>query len=341
MHVLVCSGGGLKTLAMLQSKIPTRRENLRRSGTSFSIALVAGVMNDYEISTPHDIVAETDGNDLLDGHEHLQIYEINKLMVDFEPCRRGFPMTDLGPPVTVTTLVAAATETLEELGYSIIESTGVDNWHATVARVYEDPYSIVCIAVYETWRDLCSSWINDQANLVGLISNHLSRTDAKAWEKDIWCCSRRASSRLQTGKLRPRYKGIPCICANYSRQLANIHQSTQCVKHCCLSTNMTLKPRNALDALPSVLARHGVDETATRTALRAFLNNLPRMSGFPSGPPLGRLRHRYKTVLDPTPGLSDRLARRAVSDVYAMSRKPGRKNASVCMNEVTTFAESA
>jgi len=82
LHVLVGSGGGVKNFAMMQLEISNRRSNLRKSGTVFSIALVAGVVNNYDVSTPDDIVAGTDRHDLVGGYERLEIFDINELIVD-------------------------------------------------------------------------------------------------------------------------------------------------------------------------------------------------------------------------------------------------------------------
>jgi len=178
--------------------------------------------------------------------------------------------------MTVTALVAAATETLEDSGYAIVESPSVGNWRATVARVYEDPYSIVCVAVYETWGELRSSWANDQAILVGLISTHFSRTDAKAWDGYLVLLT-------------------PSIIPTTDRQVAidiqkeTVHlrklfaaagefPSVDAVRQVLLpllplEQHDALKPRDALDSLPSLLARRGIEENATRAALQAFLDN--------------------------------------------------------------------
>ena len=91
-------------------------------------------------------------------------------------------MTSSGTQFTVTTLVAAVGQILEGAGLKAVSSSATGMWKATEVRLYEDAYSVVCIAVYETWTDLWSLWADDQATLVSLISRHFSRTDAKAWD---------------------------------------------------------------------------------------------------------------------------------------------------------------
>ena len=76
-------------------------------------------------------------------------------------------MTSGSTQFTLTTLVAAAGEILEGAGFKTVKPSAAGTWKAPEARVYEDAYSIVCIAVYETWATLSSfgptikrTWLN-------------------------------------------------------------------------------------------------------------------------------------------------------------------------------------
>ena len=182
-------------------------------------------------------------------------------------------MTSSGIQFTVTTLVAAVSEILEGAGLKAVSLTETGTWKATETRLYEDVYSIVCVAVYETWIDLWSLWADDQASLVTLISRHFSRTDAKAWD----------------GYLVPLTPSIVPADARHNAidiQRNTVHvrklfgsgdelQTVEAVRRTLLPLlpiegEQALQPRNVLDSLPSVLARHGVDEDASRVAIAAF-----------------------------------------------------------------------
>ena len=83
---------------------------------------------------------------------------------------------------TVTALMATANNILRDADFKVAEVGVASPWRAASARVYEDSYSVVCVAVYETWADLDALWMEDQATLVDLISNRLTRAEAKAWD---------------------------------------------------------------------------------------------------------------------------------------------------------------
>ena len=50
------------------------------------------------------------------------------------------------------------------------------------SRVFEDPYGIVAVHVFDSWRQLTEQWPVAQGRLVELISEHLTRPEPKAWE---------------------------------------------------------------------------------------------------------------------------------------------------------------
>ena len=182
-------------------------------------------------------------------------------------------MTSTGTQFTATTLVAAVSEILEGAGLKAVSPSATGTWKATEARLYEDAYSVVCVAVYETWLDLWSLWADDQATLVSLISRHFSRTDAKAWDGYLV---------LLTPSIVPAAARHNAI--EIQRNTVHVRklfgsgdelQTVDAVRRTLLPLlpiegEQALQPRNVLDSLPSVLARHGVDEDASRVAIAAF-----------------------------------------------------------------------
>lgn len=182
-------------------------------------------------------------------------------------------MTSSGTQFTVTTLMASASEILESAGLKVVNPSTVGTWRATEARIYEDAYSIACIAVYETWTDLWSSWADDQATLVGLISKHFSRTDAKAWDGYLVLLTPSivpASARHNAVEIQRNTVHVRKLFGS-----ADQLQTVDAVRRTLLPLlpldgEQMLQPRNVLDNLPAVLARHGVDEYASRVAITAF-----------------------------------------------------------------------
>ena len=182
-------------------------------------------------------------------------------------------MTSGGTQFTVTTLVAAVSEILEEAGFKAVDPSATGTWRATEARLYEDAYSVVCVAIYETWIDLWSLWADDQASLVSLISRHFSRTDAKAWDGYLV---------LLTPSIVPATEHHNAI--DIQRNTVHVRklfgsggelQTVDAVRRTLLPLlpiegEQALQPRNVLDSLPTVLSRHGVDEDASRVAIAAF-----------------------------------------------------------------------
>jgi hypothetical protein len=81
--------------------------------------------------------------------------------------------------LTVTQLLAAATDILGEHGYT--EASGIDG-DSGRARLFEDDYGIVAVYVFDTWSQLIEQWHLSQGQLVDLMSAHLRRAEPKAWE---------------------------------------------------------------------------------------------------------------------------------------------------------------
>ena len=187
-------------------------------------------------------------------------------------------MTSGSTQFTLTTLVAAAGEILEAAGFRIAKSSTAGTWKAPEARVYEDAYSVACIAVYETWAALSSLWLDDQANLVELISKYFARTEAKAWDGYLV---------LLTPSIVPTYERQKAI--EIQRNTLHVRklfaagdelETVGAVRRTLLpllpfDIQETHRPSNVLHSLPPLLASHGVDEEASKAAITAFLEQRP------------------------------------------------------------------
>ena len=183
-------------------------------------------------------------------------------------------MTSDSTSFTVTTLVAAASGILEDAGFRSIDASKMGLWKATETRAFEDANSIVCVAVYQTWTDLSSLWIDDQANLVDLISEYFSRSDPKVWDGYLVLLTpgiAPTGARESIIEIRRNTLHVRKLLAS-----GDDLQTIDAVRRTLLpllplEQHQALQPRNVLDALSPLLARHGVDKDASRVAIAAFL----------------------------------------------------------------------
>ena len=179
---------------------------------------------------------------------------------------------------TTTTLIADAARVLVESGFRVVDPSATGTWRATEARVFEDAYSVVCIAIYDTWAALSSQWANDQANLVELISRHFTRTDAKVWDgylvlltpSVVPATERQAFIDIQRNTVHVR----KLLAAGDELETVNpVHRTL--LPLLPLEIQEAQRPENVLLSLPALLARRGVEEEVSRVAIEAFLDQRP------------------------------------------------------------------
>lgn len=84
--------------------------------------------------------------------------------------------------LTTTSVMATASEALLNAGYERVPDTKLSKWNLGTARLFEDQYGIVMLTVWDTWDALFGEWTSMQATLIELISAHVPRGEAKAWD---------------------------------------------------------------------------------------------------------------------------------------------------------------
>lgn len=84
--------------------------------------------------------------------------------------------------VTTTNLLSAAREVLTRSSFSEVTAYELSGIDSSNQCLFEDPYSLVAISIFETWRDLADHWKNIQASFVELISDHIPRDEGKIWD---------------------------------------------------------------------------------------------------------------------------------------------------------------
>ena len=81
-RVMVCSGGGWMTGALVEAELSKRRAAMQRQGRAPLVALVAGVEPGPDTATPNNIAGDADPDDLVRGPSRLRMVSINELRTD-------------------------------------------------------------------------------------------------------------------------------------------------------------------------------------------------------------------------------------------------------------------
>lgn len=179
---------------------------------------------------------------------------------------------------TVTNLTAATSEALYGAGFREVSTAALDDWRAAVVRLYEDEYSIVCVAIYETWADLDTHWMLDQANLIDLMSRNIVRNDPKAWEGYLVLLTPSivpSPEREKAILIQRDTRHVRKLFA-HGGELKEIDDVTRLLLPLMpLEERGALLSQNILDALPEMLSQHGVDKEIAQVVIAAFRAQRP------------------------------------------------------------------
>ena len=180
---------------------------------------------------------------------------------------------------TATSLLGGTTELLVSAGYREIAPLADPFWSSPNTRLFEDQLGIVAILVYDTWRDLEQGWRSAQDQLVGLISDHLSSGEPKAWDGYLVLLTPSPlPSEAELDKIRYDVTRARKIVASgdeltstsdLERVLAPLLPLEQSLLS---STEGTILAR-----LPRILADHNIPELHTQAVIAAFLSQEPLM----------------------------------------------------------------
>lgn len=176
--------------------------------------------------------------------------------------------------LTTTDIIAAATECLSSAGYSVVELDKTQAWTRRPARLFEDPYSVVGVVVFDTWADLSKGWGDAQAGLVESMSAYVGRTEPKAWDGYLVLFTPAILPREETA----RAQSIKYDTTRLRKLLATGSDLTTLAA--VSDTLLPLLPvrehspsgtqESALDALPRLLGKRGFEEETIRDMIRAF-----------------------------------------------------------------------
>ncbi len=176
--------------------------------------------------------------------------------------------------LTATDIIAAATECLSSAGYSIVESDKTPVWTRRPARLFEDPYSIVGVVVFDTWAELSEGWGDAQAGLVESMSAYVGRAEPKAWDGYLALFTPAILPREETA----RAQSIRYDTTRLRKLLATGSDLTTlaAVRDTLLpllpvrELSTTGSKESALDSLPRLLGKRGFEAGTIRDLIRAF-----------------------------------------------------------------------
>ena len=187
---------------------------------------------------------------------------------------------------TATTLLAAITEFLASSGFRAVSLGSSLNWGSSHVRLFEDPYSLAAVVVYDTSLELFSRWPDAQAALVDVVSERLARTEAKAW--DIYLV---LLTPAFVGDVATRDVNTIRFDTSRVRKLVATGdelQTLEDVKRTVLpllpvSPVVLAPPRDVLDQLVDALAARGIDREDVRRIANAFAKNEPLIAALKRG----------------------------------------------------------
>jgi hypothetical protein len=179
-----------------------------------------------------------------------------------------------GERLTTTDLLAAVSDYLPGGGYQRIEEARRGEWPTESVRLFEDAYGIVAVVVYDTWGDLLSGWVDAQDALVRLISRHISKSDAKAWDgylvlltPGVMVSDTRNEAteiRYNTGRVRKLLAAGDDL-----KSLADVERAL--LPLLPLEPELEFEEQElVLNMLPSLLSRKGIPEDAVRVVIEAY-----------------------------------------------------------------------
>ena len=181
--------------------------------------------------------------------------------------------------LTSTDILAAASEALTLGGYRRISESTTQNI-AGSARIFEDPYSVVQLVVYETWADLETNWTDAQAVIVELISKYVVATEPKAWDGYLVLLTPSilpTEGQEQAIQIRNNFNRVRKFLGTGDEL-----KTTSDVERLLLpllplfgEVPRVDQPTRALDVLPEILSKRGIKRGAVETLVKAFTEHKP------------------------------------------------------------------
>ena len=181
--------------------------------------------------------------------------------------------------LTISGLLGEAARLLSHGEYLEIKPPDEGLWSSAQARLFEDPYSIVGILVFDTWDALVSNWERAQSDLVELISDHLSPGEPKAWDGYLVLLTPSpVSEELNASSIRYDTARLRKIVAT-GKEIERV-SDLETVLAPFLPIRMDLIETDAMGVfteLPRILAQQGIPQEAVEALIDAYVEREPLM----------------------------------------------------------------
>lgn len=175
--------------------------------------------------------------------------------------------------ITRTEMAAAAEATLTSGHYVPVPIQDLpSSWGE--GRAYEDEYGVVGLFTYETTADLIEQWSQAQDLLVELITHHISRDEAKAWDGYLVLLTAGLSDTIaaaEISQIRRDTNRVRKLVATRDevRSISDIRRSLEGLLP--LEPEMSLEASvSAMALLPEILAARGVERELGQQLVLAF-----------------------------------------------------------------------
>jgi len=180
-------------------------------------------------------------------------------------------------PLTVTNLLAAATDFLARGGYvRLLEEEASEGW-SPGSRLFEDSYGVAAVIVYDSWSEVANVWAEDQERLVAMMSRHMRDTDPKSSDGYLVL--------LTPGVLPSQDDELLATTIRYNtsrvRKLLATGEDLQTlgqVEHVLRpllpldEADATTERESILSVLPDLLTSRGIERPVAEAVLRAYVN---------------------------------------------------------------------
>jgi hypothetical protein len=188
-------------------------------------------------------------------------------------------MSNTSAGFTSTELIASAAQALIAGGYRQITDL-FKEWDTPTSRLFEDPYTVVGVVVFNTCGELLRAWPDLQGSLVDVISRQVGKAEAKSWDGYLVLftpglapseASEIEAVRYNTTRLRK------LVATGEDFQSGTDLQRVLSPLLPLIQDGAKLSQESALDLLPGLLAQQGIPKETTQLLLDAFREQAPML----------------------------------------------------------------
>jgi hypothetical protein len=186
-------------------------------------------------------------------------------------------MTDSSLGYTTTDLIVTVSQVLLEGGYRQIDG-GFPEWSTPTSRLFEDEYSVVGIAIFETCNDLMQAWPDVQAMLVDVISRYVGSQESKSWDGYLVLLTPGLASSESDFVERVRYDTTRLRKLVATGDDLKLPTDVERVVQPLLPLRperVSLGQESALDLLPKLLAAQQIPQEVTQVLVDSFRQQSP------------------------------------------------------------------